>query len=386
MDKVAHTSFFLPTGLAIGGQLANVSGGGSPLLWQHLFWFLGHPEVYIVLLPALGITSEVMATMARKPIFGYRAMVGSILAIALLSFLVWGHHMFVTGMNPFLGSVFLIATLIIAVPSAVKTFNYLATLWRGNIQFSPAMMFAIGVVSFFVSGGLTGLFLGNAAMDIPLHNTYFVVAHFHIVMGAAAIFGMFAGVYHWFPRMFGRMMNKTLGSLHFWLTFASVYMVFFPMHFMGLDGVPRRYYVFTNFETFKDWADLNKFISISAFLGFSAQLIFLYNFFNSIFNGERSTRNPWHSNTLEWTSPAIGIHGNWPGEIPAVYRWPYDYSRPDIDLDWLPQTMSDEDIAAKVNYASENYDPTATDLPESTHNLKANEEIVMLQIIQQKKK
>jgi len=384
-DRSVGTSFYLSdiyTGMT--GGVEHI--GGSAVLFQHLFWFLGHPEVYIVLLPALGITSEVMATMARKPIFGYRAMVGSILAIALLSFLVWGHHMFVTGMNPFLGSVFLIATLIIAVPSAVKTFNYLATLWRGNIQFSTAMLFAIGVVSFFVSGGLTGLFLGNAAMDIPLHNTYFVVAHFHIVMGAAAIFGMFAGVYHWFPRMFGRMMNKTLGSLHFWLTFASVYMVFFPMHFMGLDGVPRRYYVFTNFDTFKDWADLNKFISISAFLGFSAQLIFLYNFFNSIFNGERSTRNPWHSNTLEWTSPVKGIHGNWPGEIPAVYRWPYDYSRPDIELDWLPQTMSDEDIAAKVNYASEDYDPVATDLPESTHNIRANEEIVMLQIIQQKKK
>jgi cytochrome c oxidase subunit 1 len=385
-DRVLGTSFYLSdiwTGMTDGV----IHTGGSSVLFQHLFWFLGHPEVYIVLLPALGITSEVMATNSRKPIFGYRAMVGSILIIGLLSFLVWGHHMFITGMNPFLGSVFLIATLIIAVPSAVKTFNYLATMWRGNLRFTTAMMFSIGVVSLFVSGGLTGLFLGNAALDIPLHNTYFVVAHFHIVMGSAAIFGMFAGVYHWFPKLFGKMMDEKLGSLHFWVTFACVYAVFVPMHFMGVDGVPRRYYSFTTFEEFNKWIELNKFISISAFIGMGVQFVFLYNFFRSIFKGQVATRNPWGSNTLEWTAPVHGIHGNWPGEIPFVYRWPYDYSRPDIELDWLPQTMSDEDIKNNVDYASENYNPVDTDeKPQHDEHAAKESHVVMLNIIQQKKK
>lgn len=385
-DRTLGTSFYLSdiwTGMTDG----LVHSGGSALLFQHLFWFLGHPEVYIVLLPALGITSELISTHSRKPIFGYRAMIGSILAIALLSFLVWGHHMFVTGMNPFLGSVFLIATLIIAVPSAVKTFNYLATLWRGNIRFNSASMFSIGLVSLFVSGGLTGLFLGNAAIDIPLHNTYFVVAHFHVVMGAAAIFGMMAGVYHWFPKMFGRMMDEKLGQVHFWITFAAVYMVFVPMHFIGIDGVPRRYYSFTTFDEFNQWMEVNRFITISAMIGVGAQFIFIYNFFMSIFNGAKASRNPWQSNTLEWTTPVEHIHGNWPGAIPVVYRWPYDYSRPDITLDYLPQTMSDDDIAAGVNYESPDYDPTTTD-PKPAHKpeVTTGEEIIMLQLIQQKKK
>ncbi|MCX6351125.1 MAG: cbb3-type cytochrome c oxidase subunit I [Bacteroidetes bacterium] len=384
-DRSLGTSFYL-SDIYTAVSEGVIHKGGSPVLFQHLFWFLGHPEVYIVLLPALGLTSEVMATQSRKPIFGYRAMIGSILAIGLLSFLVWGHHMFLTGMNPFLGSVFLVATLIIAVPSAVKTFNYLATLWRGNLKFTTAMLFSIGVVSLFTSGGLTGLFLGNAAIDIPLHNTYFVVAHFHIVMGAAAIFGMFAGVYHWFPKMFGKLMDEKLGTLHFWLTFAAVYCVFVPMHFIGLDGVPRRYYSFTDFEEFNQWIQLNKFISISAFVGMGAQFIFLYNFFNSMANGRKTTRNPWNSNTLEWTTPVKGIHGNWPGEIPTVYRWPYDYSRPDIELDYLPQTMSDEDIANKIDYASETYDPVLTDeKPIRGETKHSHEEVIMLQLIEQKK-
>ncbi len=335
-DRSFGTSFYL-SDMYIGGQ-ALPNEGGSPILWQHLFWFLGHPEVYIVLMPALGITSEVIATNARKPIFGYHAMVYSLIGITVLSFIVWGHHMFVTGMNPFLGGVFMITTLIIAVPSAVKTFNYLATLWKGNIRFTPAMLFAIGLVSFFISGGLTGIFLGNAALDINLHDTYFVVAHFHLVMGSAAIFGMLSGIYHWFPKMFGRMMDAKLGYLHFWLTFISAYLVFFPMHFMGLDGVPRRYYAFTEFESMNEWLSVNVFITWAAILGAVAQVAFLYNFFSSIFFGKKATQNPWESNTLEWTTPVKHLHGNWPGEIPTVYRWPYDYSKPGSDKDFIPQT------------------------------------------------
>lgn len=335
-DRSFGTSFYL-SDIYIAGQ-ALPNEGGSPILWEHLFWFLGHPEVYIVLMPALGITSEVIATNSRKPIFGYHAMVYSLIGITVLSFVVWGHHMFVTGMNPFLGGVFMITTLIIAVPSAVKTFNYLATLWRGNIRFTPAMLFAIGLVSFFISGGLTGIFLGNAALDINLHDTYFVVAHFHLVMGSAAIFGMLSGIYHWFPKMFGKMMNPKLGYLHFWLTFISAYLVFFPMHFMGLDGVPRRYYAFTEFESMKQWLSVNKFITWAAIMGAVAQVAFLYNFFYSIFFGKKAVQNPWDSNTLEWTTPVEHLHGNWPGEIPTVYRWPYDYSKPGHDADFIPQT------------------------------------------------
>jgi cytochrome c oxidase subunit 1 len=354
-DRGFGTSFYLSDIYLAGEALANQ--GGSPVLYQHLFWFLGHPEVYIILMPALGITSEIIATNARKPIFGYRAMVGSLLAIALLSFIVWGHHMFVTGMNPFLGTVFVFATLIIAVPSAVKTFNYLGTMYRGNIQFTPAMLFAIGLVSFFISGGLTGIWLGNAALDINLHNTYFVVAHFHLVMGSAAIFGMFAGVYHWFPKMFGRMMNERLGYIHFWLTFASAYLVFFPMHYIGLAGVPRRYYAFTSFEFSKVFTDLNVFITIAAIIGVGAQLIFFYNFFSSAIAGRRAKRNPWHSNTMEWTTPVEHLHGNWPGEIPAVKRWAYDYSKPGAPMDFIPQTVSDEELNGGKRYWDEDYDP-----------------------------
>lgn len=348
-DRSFGTSFYL-TDMVIGGEVMPQQGG-SPILWQHLFWFLGHPEVYIVIMPALGITSEVIATNARKPIFGYRAMIISLLGITFLSFIVWGHHMFITGMNPFLGSVFMFTTLIIAVPSAVKTFNYLATMWRGNIRFTPGMLFAIGLVSFFISGGLTGIFLGNAAIDINLHDTYFVVAHFHLVMGSAAIFGMLAGVYHWFPKMFGRLMDEKLGYAHFWLTFIGAYLVFFPMHFMGLDGVPRRYYAFTSFTMFDDWLEINKFITWAAIISAVAQLLFLWNFFYSIFKGKKSEQNPWNSNTLEWTAPMKHIHGNWPGEIPTVYRWPYDYSKPGAKEDFIPQTVPfSETIESNLPY------------------------------------
>jgi len=340
-DRSFGTSFYLSDIYLDGvGALENI--GGSPVLYQHLFWFLGHPEVYIILMPALGITSEVISTNARKPIFGYTAMVISLMGISFLSFIVWGHHMFITGMNPFLGSVFMILTLIIAVPSAVKAFNYLTTLWKGNLRFNPAMLFSIGLVSFFISGGLTGIYLGNAALDIQLHDSYFVVAHFHLVMGSAAIFGMFAGIYHWYPKMFGRMMNKTLGYFHFWITFITAYLVFFPMHFMGLAGVPRRYYQFTLVEDFNVWMDVNKLITVAAIVGGGAQLLFLYNFFYNIFKGKKAKQNPWQSNTLEWSTPVERIHGNWPGEIPTVYRGPYEYSRPDREEDFFPQYEPDE--------------------------------------------
>ena len=336
-DRSFGTSFYLSEIYIAGEALPNV--GGSPILYQHLFWFLGHPEVYIVLLPALGITSEIIATNSRKPIFGYKAMVISLLGITVLSFVVWAHHMFVSGLNPFLGSIFMFLTLIIAIPSAVKVFNYLTTLWRGNIIFTPAMMFSIALVSVFISGGITGVFLGNSAIDIQLHDTYFVVAHFHLVMGAASFFGMVAGVYHWFPKMFGRMLNEKLGYIHFWLTFIGVYLVFFPMHYVGIAGFPRRYYSFTNFDAFSGFTDLNAFISIAAMITFIAQFIFLFNFFYSIFRGRKATANPWRSNTLEWTTPIVPGHGNWPGEIPAVYRWSYDYSKPGAKEDFIPQNV-----------------------------------------------
>ncbi|SHG14327.1 cytochrome c oxidase subunit 1 [Pedobacter caeni] len=336
-DRSMGTSFYL-SDIVIGTQVLP-NEGGSPILWQHLFWFLGHPEVYIVIMPALGLTSEVISNNARKPIFGYHAMVYSLIGIVILSFIVWGHHMFVTGMNPFLGGVFMITTLIIAVPSAVKTFNYLATLWRGNIRFTPAMMFAIGLVSFFISGGMTGIYLGNAVLDINLHDTYFVVGHFHLVMGSAAVFGMLAGVYHWFPKMFGRMMNEKLGYLHFWVTFACAYLVFFPMYFLGLDGVPRRYYAFTEFEFMQKWMSVNVLITWAAIVAALVQVAFLYNFFYSIFKGKKATQNPWDSNTLEWTTPVEHIHGNWPGELPVVHRWAYDYSKPGHEADFIMQTV-----------------------------------------------
>ena len=336
-DRLLGTSFYL-SDIFMGGEVLSYSGG-SPVLYQHLFWFLGHPEVYIILLPALGISSEVIATNARKPIFGYRAMVGSILAIAFLSFIVWGHHMFITGMNPFLGSVFTFTTLLIAIPSAVKAFNYITTLWKGNIQYTPAMMFSIGLVSTFVTGGLTGVILGDSALDINVHDTYFVVAHFHIVMGLSAIFGMFAGVYHWFPKMYGRMMNKSMGYAHFWLTFITAYGVFFPMHFLGMAGLPRRYYSNTAFPMFDNLADINVLITYFAIIGGIAQLIFIFNFFYSIWRGPKASQNPWKANSLEWTTPVEHLHGNWPGEIPVVHRWAYDYSKPGTEEDFIPQNV-----------------------------------------------
>lgn len=330
-DRSFGTSFYL-SDIFIQGEVLHYKGG-SPILFEHLFWFLGHPEVYIIILPAMGIVSEVLSTNSRKPIFGYRAMIASILAIAFLSTIVWGHHMFVTGMNPFLGSVFTFTTLLIAIPSAVKAFNWITTIWKGDLQLNPAMLFSIGMVSTFITGGLTGLILGDSALDINVHDTMFVVAHFHLVMGISALFGMFAGVYHWFPKMYGRMMNKDMGYLHFWITAISAYGVFFPMHFLGLAGLPRRYYSNTAFPIFDDLLHINKVMTVFAIIGGVAQLIFLANFFFSIKKGKKAVQNPWKANTLEWTTPVEHIHGNWPGEIPEVHRWAYDYSKVDDNGD-----------------------------------------------------
>ncbi len=337
MDRMLGTSFYL-SDIHIAGEALDYVGG-SPILYEHLFWFLGHPEVYIVLLPALGITSEVISTNARKPIFGYKAMIGSIIAIGFLSFIVWGHHMFLTGMSPFLGAVFVATTLLIAIPSAVKVFNYITTLWKGNLIFTPGMLFSIGMVSTFITGGVTGIILADAALDIPVHDTYFVVAHFHVVMGVSAILGMLAGVYHWFPKMYGRMMNKRLGMVHFWITFVAAYGVFLPMHFVGMAGLPRRYYNYSNFPMFEGVMDLQVLITIFAIIGGVGQIFFIYNFFYSIKNGQKAPQNPWRSNTLEWTTPVEHIHGNWPGELPTVYRWPYDYGKPGKEEDFVSQIV-----------------------------------------------
>ncbi|HMK18077.1 MAG TPA: cbb3-type cytochrome c oxidase subunit I [Chitinophagaceae bacterium] len=334
-DRNLGTSFYL-SDIYVAGQILP-NEGGSAILFQHLFWFLGHPEVYIILLPAMGMVSEILSVNSRKPIFGYMAMVGSLFAITILAFLVWAHHMFVTGLNPFLGAFFVLLTLLIAVPSAIKVFNWLTTLWRGNIRFTPGMLFAIGFVSLFISGGLTGLFLGNSTIDIHLHDTKFVVAHFHIVMGVASMFGMHAGIYHWFPKMFGRYLNHTLGYIHFWITMVGAYLIFWPMHYEGLAGVPRRYLDLRDWHAFNKFDDLNKMITVVSIIVFAAQLMFVFNFFYSIFKGRKvRTQNPWGANTLEWTTPINPGHGNWPGEIPEVHRWAYDYGKD--GREFIPQT------------------------------------------------
>lgn len=333
-DRSLGTSFYL-SDIFIGGQALD-RVGGSPILYQHLFWFLGHPEVYIIILPAMGIVSEVLAVHSRKPIFGYRAMVFSILAIGFLSFIVWAHHMFMSGVNPFISNFFVFFTLIIAIPSAVKVFNWITTLYGGNIRLNTAMLFAIGFISMFISGGLTGIFLGNSSIDIQMHDTYFVVAHFHIVMGVAAFFGMFAGIYHWYPKMYGRFMNETIGKVHFWGTMLCAYLIFWPMHYIGMAGVPRRYYSFDTFDAFKQFSDMNKFITVAAIVAFFVQLLFVLNFFYSIWKGKKMTKqNPYDATTLEWTTPIEPIHGNWPGKIPSVHRWAYDYNKD--QREYVPQ-------------------------------------------------
>jgi len=337
-DRTGGTSFFIPGTIVLNNQVVEHTGG-HPLLWQHLFWFFGHPEVYIVILPAMGIASDILATFCRKPIFSYKMMVYAMAAISGLSFIVWGHHMFVSGMSPFLGSVFTITTLLIAVPSAVKTFNWLGTVWGARIQFTSAGLFAIGFVSLFVSGGLSGIFLGTSAADIQLQDTYFVVAHFHLVMAIAPLFAAYAGLYYWFPKMFGRFMNETVGKIHFWSSFVGVYCVFFPMHVIGIGGQMRRIYDPLSYMFLEPQQVVNVFISISAFFLGAAQLLFLANFFLSIWAGKRATENnPWKATTLEWETPCPTGHGNFGPELPVVHRWAFDYSAPGAEEDFVPQT------------------------------------------------
>ncbi len=335
-DRSLGTSFFLPAGIFIGDTLMPHEGG-TPLLWQHLFWFLGHPEVYIIMLPAMGFTSDILATFCRRPIFGYRSMVYAIMAIGGLSFLVWGHHMFVSGMSPFLGSLFVVTTLAIAVPSAVKAFNWLFTIVRARIRFTTAALFGLGVVSLFVTGGLTGIFLGTNATDIQLHDTYFVVGHFHFIMAGAGLFGAFAAVYFWYPKMFGRLLSERLGKIHFWITFVAYYAVFFPMHYLGVSGMMRRIYDPNVYEYLQPLQPVNLFITIAAFVLFAGQLLFLWNYFASMRSGREASGNPWDSAGLEWSTPAKPGHGNWEGEIPEVHRWPYEYSRPGGKRDFVTQ-------------------------------------------------
>jgi len=336
-DRMAGTSFFLP------------SGGGEPLLWQHLFWFFGHPEVYILILPAMGIASDVLSVFARKPIFGYHAMAFSIIGIAFLSWVVWGHHMFQSGMNPALGTAFMISTMVIAVPSAIKTFNWLGTLWGGNIQLTVPMLNALAFVSMFVIGGLSGIYMASTPVDIFIHDTYYIVAHIHYVVFGGSIFGVFAGIYYWFPKMFGRMMNERLGKLHFWLSFVAFNCTFFPMHLIGVAGHMRRIYNPLQYEFLVPLQHWNRFMTISAIvLGFS-QLILFFNFFWSMFAGERAPKNPWHANTLEWEAPSPPPHGNFPGPVPTVYRGPYEYSSPLVAEDYLPQARRLEPRAAGAN-------------------------------------
>ena len=342
-DRLGGTSFFVPGGLVMGQQAVEHSGG-SPLLWQHLFWFFGHPEVYIVLLPAMGIASDMLSIFSRKPIFSYRMMVYAMSAIAFLSFIVWGHHMFLSGMSPVMGSVFTLTTLLIAIPSAVKTFNWLGTLWGARIQFKVPMLFALGFVSLFISGGLTGIFLGTSAVDIAMHDTYFVVGHFHFVMAVAPLFAGFAGIYFWYPKMFGRMMNQTLGKIHFWISFIGVYCVFFPMHTLGIVGHLRRIYDPLQYDFLGPIAGMNQFISISAFILGTTQLLFIVNFLMSMWIGKKAGPNPWNATTLEWTIPSPPGHGNFGDELPTVHRWPFDYGLPGAKKDYVMQTEAPSQV------------------------------------------
>ncbi|HLN00680.1 MAG TPA: cbb3-type cytochrome c oxidase subunit I [Bryobacteraceae bacterium] len=337
LDRLAGTSFFLPAGLLVSDQILNHKGG-SPLLWQHLFWFFGHPEVYIAILPGMGVASQLLATFSRKPIFGYRAMVYAILSIGFLGFFVWGHHMFMSGMNPYSAFAFSILTMSIGVPSAIKTFNWIGTLWGGRIQFTTAMLFALGFVSLFVTGGISGIFLGQPALDLYFHDTYFVVGHFHMIMGVAAIFGMFAGTFYWFPKVTGKFMNETLGKIHFYLTFIGVYCIFTPMHFLGIAGNPRRYADFTNFDFMGKLMPVHTFMTHSAIFTMVVQFIFLFNLFWSIKKGKPAPINPWNATTLEWTIPSPPPFDNFAGKHPVVNHGPYEYSVPGAAKDYIMQS------------------------------------------------
>jgi cytochrome c oxidase subunit 1 len=336
-DRMGGTHFFLP------------SGGGEPLLWQHLFWFFGHPEVYIMILPGMGIASDIISVFSRKPIFGYRAMAYAMISIAGLSWIVWGHHMFQSGMDPALGTSFMLTTMVIGVPSAIKTFNWLGTLYKGNIHYTAPMLNALSFVAMFVIGGLSGIWMACTPVDMYIHDTYFIVAHIHYVLFGGSIFAIFAAIEYWFPKMFGRMMNETLGKIHFWITFVAFNCTFFPMHILGMGGHMRRIYNPMQYDFLKPLQGINVFISISAFVLGAAQFIFLANIISSLMKGKEATENPWHANTLEWTTPVHPGHGNWPGPLPIVYRGPYEYSSPEVSEDYLPQNRLLEHVTVAAD-------------------------------------
>jgi cytochrome c oxidase subunit 1 len=345
MDRHGGTSFYLPAGLFFGNKLLEHQGG-TPLLWQHLFWFLGHPEVYVLILPPLGMAFDVLAAFTRKPVFGYRMTVYSFWTIGALSMIVWGHHMYVSGMSPYIGEFFSIGTLLITVPSAIIGFNLLASLWGGSLRFDTPMLFALGLLALFGLGGFGGLFLGTPTSDIFLHDSYFVVGHFHYMIGGVTLFGLFAGLYFWYPKFFGRLMNETLGKIHFWLTFVSFYFIFLWMHFLGLGGMPRRYYSFNEYQFLEGLRGQHFYISIAAFLLGTAQLLFLFNFFWSMRRGKKAGDNPWEAASLEWTVPSPPPHGNWTGPTPTVHRWPYEYGLEGAAEDYLPQSAAGGTVSA----------------------------------------
>ncbi|MFB0996196.1 MAG: cbb3-type cytochrome c oxidase subunit I [Porticoccaceae bacterium] len=344
LDQTMGTSFFMPEMMQFGTQLDHT--GGSPILFQHLFWFFGHPEVYIVALPAFGLVSDLISVHARRSIFGYRMMVWAIVAIGVLSFVVWAHHMYVSGMNPYFGFFFATTTLVIAVPTALKVYNWVLTLWRGNIHLTVPMLFSLAFIVNFLVGGLTGLFLGNVVVDIPLSDTYFVVAHFHMVMGVAPILVVFGAIYHWYPKITGRMLHDGIGKLHFWITFLGTYLIYFPMHYLGFLGMPRRYYAYEDYQFIPDSAQsLNAFITVVAIVVGISQLLFLYNLVYSLFKGKPSGGNPWRANSLEWLTPETPPkHGNWGESMPVVHRWAYDYGVPEAELDYVPQTIPADQV------------------------------------------
>ena len=343
-DSLLGTSFFMPAISQFGEQLKY--GGGSPILFQHLFWFFGHPEVYIVALPAFGIVSDLISVHARRHIFGYRLMVWAIVIIGALSFIVWAHHMYVSGMNPYFGFFFATTTLIIAIPTAIKVYNWVLTLWRGNIQLTVPMLFAIGFIVTFVNGGITGLFLGNVVVDVPLSDTMFVVAHFHMVMGVAPIMVVFGAIYHWFPKMTGRLMNVPMGQFHFWVTFVGAYAIFLPLHYLGFLGVPRRYYAMLDTGFIPESAqDLNAFVTVVVLIVGAAQMLFLYNIAVSMIKGKKSGPNPWRATSLEWQTPQTPPgHGNFGPTLPVVYRWAYAYGLPDATEDYVPQNLAPDQL------------------------------------------
>ncbi len=349
LDMTLGTSFFMPAIVSMGQPLDHT--GGNPILFQHLFWFFGHPEVYIVALPAFGIVSDLLSVHARKAIFGYRMMVWAIVVIAALSFVVWAHHMYVSGMNPYFGFFFATTTLIIAVPTAIKVYNWVLTLWRGNIRLTVPMLFAIGFIFTFVNGGLTGLFLGNATIDLPLSDTMFVVAHFHMVMAVSPVLVVFGAIYHWYPKVTGRMLDETLGKFHFWVTFLGTYAIYYPMHYLGFLGVPRRYYAIDGTDFIPESAmSLNAGISIAAFIVGAVQLVFIYNLIVSYFRGREAGGNPWEATTLEWqTADTPPKHGNFGKELPLVYRWAYDYSVPGAKHDFIPQNVPPSGVEKGIN-------------------------------------